>query len=89
MFDHEKPTTQPLIPGIYNTKALFNSEYDYHLVCDKESIHNFRHYAEEFQSALKKVLEELYSPSIPFVQTTHEAKCKYCSYITICRKNSN
>jgi hypothetical protein len=87
MFDHVHPSNEPLIPGIYSTKALVQQEYDYRLQCAQEHIHNFRHHAEEFQAALKKVLEELYSPSIPFVQTTNENKCKYCNYTMICRKD--
>ena len=87
MFDHCNPTQQPLIPGIYSTKLLFNGNYDYRLKIDKEYIENFKdRFETEYLTHLKDLLEKLFSPTVPFTQAENEKKCKNCSYIGICRK---
>ena len=52
MFDHIRPSEEPLIPGIYNTKLIFGKDYDFRLQCDKDYITNFRQYEEEFRTHL-------------------------------------
>lgn len=86
MFSHTTPVHKPLIPGIYSTKALFGKDYNYMLKCDKEYIHDFNAYREEFLNNLTPLLERLYSPDVPFTQTTQGKKCRNCPYNTICRK---
>ncbi len=86
MYDYIQPGEHALIPGIYSTKLLFGKNYDYHLKCDKESIRNCRHYEQEYHEHLKTLLESLFSPTVPFVQTCNNKKCRNCSYAGICRK---
>lgn len=86
MYDHTKPSDLPLIPGIYNTKQLFDKNYDYHLICDKDVINNFRHFEKEYKEELYTLLNKIFSPEHPFTQTENEKKCINCSYAGICRK---
>lgn len=86
MFDHVCPSEKPLIPGIYSIKLLFGKNYNFRLKCDKEYISDFRHSEETFIVQLKNVLQELFSPSHPFCQTTDNNKCRNCSYAEICRR---
>lgn len=86
MYSHTNPVQKPLIPGIYSTKALFGKDYNYMLKCDKEYIRDFNLHREEFLDHLTSLLEQLYSPDIPFTQTTQEKKCRNCPYNSICRK---
>ena len=86
MFDHIRPSEEPLIPGIYNTKLIFGKDYDFRLQCDKDYITNFRQYEEEFRTHLTKLLEELFFSPEPFKQTTVAKRCKTCNYSVICRK---
>lgn len=86
MFDHVHPHETALIPGIYNIKLLFAKDYDYHLICDKDAITDFRHYQEEYQNELIALLENIFSPSLPFRQTNNNKKCRNCSYASICRR---
>lgn len=86
MFDHVSPSTAPLIPGIYSTKMLFGKDYDYRLKCDKDYISDFRRYEEEFRNHLSKLLEQLFSPEVPFRQNENDKKCRTCNYAGICRK---
>ncbi len=87
MYDHQHTSEHPLIPGIYSTKLLFSQDYNFHLKCDKDYIRNFRHFYKEFQQHLQHLLEELFSSSQPFSQTTQEKKCRTCHYSCICRKS--
>lgn len=86
MYSHTNPVQKTLIPGIYSTKALFGKDYNYMLKCDKEYIRDFNLHREEFLDHLTSLLEQLYSPDIPFTQTTQEKKCRNCPYNSICRK---
>lgn len=87
MYDHVNPCNDPLIPGIYSTKLLFGKDYDYRLLCDKAYINNFRHFEEEYRFHLKALLENLFSPQHPFIQTDNDKKCRNCSYSSICRRS--
>jgi RecB family exonuclease len=40
----------------------------------------------EFEHRLKKLLNEIFDPAIPFVQTEDEDRCKYCPYKGICNR---
>lgn len=86
MYEHDSHTLETLTPGIYSTKLLFSKDYNYRLKCDKDYVNNFGIYREEFLGQLEKLLEEIYSPAIPFCQTTVEKKCRNCSYNRICQK---
>ena len=87
MYGHEHPEADPVLPGIYSTKLLFTPNYDYFLRCDGEPILRFSPYAPEFQEGLSQLLESLFSPHIPFDQTTNEEKCRTCSYNSICNRH--
>ena len=86
MYDHERPGTLPLIPGIYNTKLLFGKDYDYHLICEKTPMADFRRFEGEYVESLRRLLVRLFSPDEPFRQTEDEKKCPNCPYAGICRR---
>ena len=86
MYDYTQPCNLPLIPGIYNTKQLFGKNYDYHLVCDKNTISNFRLFEKEYREELTSLLNKIFSAEYPFTQTDNEKKCTNCSYADICRR---
>ena len=86
MYDYERPGTLPLIPGIYNTKLLFGKDYDYHLICEKTPMADFRRFEGEYVESLRRLLARLFSPDEPFRQTEDEKKCPNCPYAGICRR---
>lgn len=86
MFGHKHPEEVPLVPGIYSTKLLFAPDYDHRLKCDKDYILNFERYREEFLENLRGLLQELFSDSAFFTQTSIDKKCHSCQYSCICRK---
>lgn len=52
----------------------------------KTPVNNFAFFEDEFREQLQGVLEEIYSPSVPFNQTEHAANCEYCDFKSICGK---
>ena len=52
----------------------------------REPVTDFRRYEPDFREELRKLLEEIFNPEIPFRQTEIEEKCAYCDFKSICRK---
>ena len=41
----------------------------------------------EFETLLNKLLTEIFSPEVPFTQTSEIDNCKYCAYQSLCNRN--
>ena len=52
----------------------------------EESGLTYRHYADEFETLLGELLDELFNPSIPFRQTEDENACTYCDFKLLCKR---
>lgn len=50
----------------------------------KTVIDDFAVYEEEYRERLMKLLEEIYNPQEPFMQTDDRKKCEYCEFCQIC-----
>ena len=57
----------------------------YPLVNQSETFNDFN-LIQNCDTFFEEVFRELLNPDIPFVQTTDDAKCKYCDYISICKR---
>lgn len=81
----------PLKPGLFNFKEIFKDDFSPYLQ-EKEPykpgtpVEDYKDYAEDFESELKIVLEELYSTEVPFSQTDNLEKCNYCPYKKMCAR---
>ncbi|MBP6334783.1 MAG: PD-(D/E)XK nuclease family protein, partial [Bacteroidia bacterium] len=42
----------------------------------------------EFESGVKKILNEIFDPATPFLQTIDEKRCNYCAYAGICHRET-
>jgi hypothetical protein len=73
-----------LLPGLLNRKNLFDDNFTFGLRKDKEILNDIGPLLPEFEEHLKKLLDELYNPAVPFDQTTDEMVCSYCPYKAIC-----
>ena len=80
---------QVIEPGIFNSKDLFKSDFNWRVV-QKEPrktgvpVLDFGPFAMEFEDFLKDMLTEIYDPEIPFDQVEDEMVCEYCPYKGIC-----
>jgi hypothetical protein len=55
----------------------------------KPNLQSFRDISDEFDSGLAQLLEEIFDPLQPFLQTPDEKSCRYCPYSGICYRNRN
>lgn len=52
----------------------------------KEPVDDFSQYEAEFREQLQSLLEEIFQPEIPFIQTETIEKCTYCDYKALCKR---
>ncbi len=78
-----------LKPVIYHLKSLSNTSI-YHSISktEKEELTDFSLYAEDFEAALRGLLDEMFDEETPFVQTKDEKNCSCCPYKGVCGKNT-
>ena len=75
-------------PGIYYVRNLFADPFDPNVyrVKDKERmrIDDFSLCADEFEDGLRRCLDEIFDPDVPFSQTPTGKACAYCMFKDIC-----
>lgn len=81
---------RPIQPGLFNSKDLFDEQFDSLLTQTIERknrpVLNYTDFEEDFKEVLLYLLTEIFNPNIPFSQTEDEQKCQYCTYKQICNK---
>ncbi|MBB3187525.1 PD-(D/E)XK nuclease family protein [Microbacter margulisiae] len=79
-------------PGIVLLSSLFKSDFVTHITRkenrQQKIVSDFATIQEEFASSLTQVLDEIFNPDIPFRQTDDPARCTYCPFTVICRKEN-
>ncbi len=73
-----------IVPGLINRMNLFDKDFQFGLKVGKTYIDDIEPLLKEFEDHLTSVLEELFSPDVPFDQTTNTDACKFCAYQEIC-----
>ena len=78
-------------PGLFNSRDLFDSDFTSQIYArhnrNVTPVLDFRTHLEDFENALKGLLEELFDSSVPFDQVEDEKKCKWCPYNGICSRS--
>ena len=78
-------------PALYFVRYIHNDDYDPHLIdkaADSAAV-DYDAYAEEFETLLRRKLDELFDPETPFAQcdeTEADKICKYCDFKLICKR---
>jgi hypothetical protein len=87
LYNSRFPThTDRLIPGIFNSKDIFNKDFDVKIKHSRSYIEDFSLVEEEYTTLLKEFLSEIFNPSIPFDQTDDTKKCGFCPYVGMCMR---
>ena len=76
------------MPTLYFASKMLNADYS-PMILDKQNnkhIECYSSYAQEFESELTAVLDELFDFSTPFKQTDDSDACTYCDFKTICQR---
>ncbi len=84
---------EPLRPGIYQIKKLFDDKFDYSLSYGEDrkkiKVEDYRDLKETFLENLKSKIEEIFNPGQSFCQATNTDICKTCPYAQICERVVN
>ncbi|MTI33401.1 PD-(D/E)XK nuclease family protein [Xanthovirga aplysinae] len=80
-----------IMTGLFNARELFGENFDIRLKIKEDRrrykpINDVSPLLEEYQEELRRVLEEIYDPQMPFNQTDDVEKCSYCAYAGICHR---
>ena len=81
--------TKPLKPALFNFKEIFNNDFNPYLQLKAPKaapveVENYITFQKEYEEGLRRQMEELFDPRVPFSQTEDLNKCKYCTYKEIC-----
>ena len=85
-----------VVPSLYYASKMLNEEYSpniiEHITVNRKSttrlIDRYSLVAEEFESELCAMLDELFDPSKPFKQIEDLNTCSKCDYKEICRRQN-
>ena len=75
---------QQVQPNLYFTRQFLNQDVDSETVV----LSNFTEWKTTIQEQVNRLIEEIFDPSVAFVQTEDEDNCKYCKFLKICNKNT-
>lgn len=79
-------TSLPVAPALFFVHKSNAKDYSPYLTYNKELLTDVRPLRNDFEEALRKVLQELFDPQIPFTQTQETTICRYCDYRLLCGK---
>lgn len=79
-----------LEPGIYYLRNLFDIKFNADVINkqgrEEKPITDFSLYREEFKEYFDACLDEIFEPSVLFIQTPTGEACKWCMFTNICKK---
>ncbi len=87
LFLSENALDKDLIPCLFRL-GRFRSGDNEHRIKIAGSEILFSPVRDEFTRGFKTILEDLFNPDIPFVQTEDEQACRYCPFTGICSRES-
>jgi hypothetical protein len=78
-------------PSIYYLRSIFGDDFDpsvYHNPArgQRNAVNDFSDYSNDYETALRNCLDSIFAADVPFVQTSVEKSCSYCSFKSICGK---
>ncbi len=76
-----------LIPCLFRLGRFRAGDIEHRVkVVGKEVV--FSEIRDEFNAGFKNILEDIFNPDVPFVQTDDEQACRYCPFTGICSRDS-
>ena len=72
-------------PGILNIKDLYKNKPSVNILINKKEV-LLEDVMVDFTQNLHNLLDELFNPEIPFIQTSDPKKCEYCPYRILCNR---
>ncbi len=82
------PSSLPVSPALLFVQHTAAKDYDPTLSLGKANpIRDISTVADEFSEALSLLVDEIFSPEVPFVKTTNDHHCETCPYHRLCGVN--
>ena len=80
-------------PAVYFLREMFNETFDPSIgikepgtKSNETPVSDFSPFMHEFEEKLRRLLLEIYEPSLPFTQTSRQKLCQFCSFREVCRR---
>jgi hypothetical protein len=86
LYRRDKGKGQQIQPGIYSLRSLYGDSFSPQTTIGSDQVDDFAPYEDAFESSLKRTIEEIFDPSIPFKQTDNVGICPNCKFANICGK---
>ena len=91
LYSENNESSLKILPGLYLTKDLFTKNFDYHIkqTLGKgiySNLENYSDISDEFDTELKRILTDIFHPTMEFDQVENEEVCSYCPYAAICHR---
>lgn len=81
-----KENLDALVPGIYDIRNMHSQRFSSVIKMNKVVLENFSTIDKEFEVELRKLVEDLFNPELPFQQVENPEICKNCSYSKMCAR---
>ena len=79
-----KLQAQSITPALFFVQQSNQDSYDPTLKLGKQPIQDIKVYEDEFVEGVKKVVNEIFSPGVPFCPTTVTSRCTKCPFQQLC-----
>ncbi len=81
--DNKNPV---ITPAVYPLKTIYTSGFETILKDGKKDVSDFNEYKDHFKERVMDLLEDIFNPGIPFVQTGNIKCCEHCPFLEICHR---
>ena len=81
----QKYDGQTIIPSVFGARSVFMPDFTSEFIYNNITL-TYHQFEEEYNEELKKLLQDILNPEIPFQQVKSSNACKYCPYQTICNR---
>ena len=79
-----------ILPNVIFVRNTFKDDLNFGLQQkegkETQAVTDFQPFLKEYEEALKKCLEEIFNPGMPFTQSIVQKHCEYCLFKTVCGK---
>ena len=79
--------SQKVLPALLYVNQLFRDDYSPLLPIDGKAVTDIKPIREEFMGHIRKLIEEILNPEVPFTPTPDTKTCTNCPYNTLCKLN--
>lgn len=76
---------EPIKPIIYKIREI-NKNKEFGIKVEEKIVDDYRVYKRDFMNNMKKIIDEMFNPEVPFKQNPNPNACTYCNYKTICQR---